>query len=158
MAAAGGQSTDNERVAPPEVPTTVTALEAITGVITPPSVSSLKATIRNSAKQFQERQYLWPPEMREYPCDIHGRWVDKLLDDNEPEIALLIKSGTENDFKMLIEDVFTEDIWTANRRAFFAALHVRARQCDETGISVSPSLARFYRDRYHPPYRFASER
>lgn len=162
MASTGGQSTDNARVVAPEVPTTaaeeaVEAVEAVTGV-REVTVASLKTIIRNSAMQFQHRNYMWPPEMCECQCDLHTLWADKLLDDNEPEIALLIKSGTEEDFRMLIEEVFTEDIWKGSRRAFFSALHVRARRCDEMGVNVSAALVRFYRNRYHPTYWFVSER
>ena len=114
--------------------------------------------IRAEAKRFQQRFGLWPPETHEWPCDLHEQWAREWLEANRGFLDALLKNGTASDFAGLLSEVFKEDIWTSNRRAFFMALHKLAIKREEAGQLVSADLIHFYRDRYNPPHRFASER
>lgn len=114
--------------------------------------------IRAEAKRFQQRFGLWPPETHEWPCDLHEQWAREWLEANRGVLDALLKDASPTDFTTLLTEVFKEDIWTSNRRAFFAALHKLAIKREEAGHLVSAELIRFYRDRYNPPHRFTSER
>lgn len=114
--------------------------------------------IRAEAQRFQRRFGLWPPETHEWPCDLHEQWAREWLEANRGFLDALLKDGTAADFAALLSEVFKEDIWTSNRRAFFAALHKLAIKHEDKGGQVSAELVSFYRERYNPPHKFASER
>lgn len=114
--------------------------------------------IRAEAQRFQKRFGLWPPETHEWPCDLHEQWAREWLEANRGFLDALLKDGTAADFAALLSEVFKEDIWTSNRRAFFAALHKLAIKHEDKGGQVSAELVRFYRERYNAPHKFVSER
>ncbi len=122
------------------------------------STESMSASIRAAARAFEQRNMLWPPEMIQMPCDLHMQWAAKWLEDNHDYTTGLLKNATDADFDALLQRVFTDDIWPANRRAFFGELHKAAVQYEVDGGAVSEALARFYRARYNPGHRFACER
>lgn len=135
-----------------------------TAATEPPSPAETTLTeyaakaIRAEAQRFQRRFGLWPPETHEWPCDLHEQWAREWLLANLSFTKALLTSGTAADFAALLSEVFKEDIWTSNRRAFFAALHKLAIKHEDKGGEVSAELIRFYRERYNPPHKFASER
>ena len=126
---------------------------------TEPTLTEYAAkAIREEAKRFQQRFILWPPETHEWPCDLHEQWAREWLLANLAFTNALLTSGTAADFAALLSEVFKEDIWTSNRRAFFAALHKLAIKHEAAEQQVSAELIRFYRERYNPPHKFTSER
>jgi hypothetical protein len=132
----------NNTTEPPAELTTVAIVEAI----------------RAAALSFQNRQMFWPPEMWEMPCDLHEQWAREWLEANLDYTTALLKHSTQKDFDCLLGEVFKSDIWNANRRAFFGALHKLAIEHEVDGGTASPALVAFYRARYNPPHRFQSER
>jgi hypothetical protein len=132
--------------------TTTTALAAL---LTTPAIIE---AIRAEALNFQNRKLFWPPEMYEWPCDLHEQWAREWLEANLDYTTALLNRATQLDFDCFLAEVFKSDIWNANRRAFFGALHKLAIEHEVDGGTVSPGLIAFYRTRYNPPHRFSAER
>jgi hypothetical protein len=122
-----------------------------------PLVDRIMAQVRGEALEFQNRHFLWPPEMIEYACDLHLQWVDDLIKSYKGDFESFVATATKEDFDTLLSKLFTEAIWTGNRRAFFAKLHDLALSRDAEGKEVSAALVAFYRTRYNPSKRFRSE-
>jgi hypothetical protein len=131
----------------------MTTTETAALVTTPSIVESIRAAALN----FQNRQIFWPPEMWELPCDLHEQWAREWLEANLDYTTALLKQATQLDFDCFLTEVFKSDIWNANRRAFFGALHKLAIEHEVDGGTVSPGLVAFYRARYNPPHRFSHE-
>jgi hypothetical protein len=106
---------------------------------------------------FQERNLYWPPEMWDYPCDLHTGSMSEFIGKNYQAINRFITNTTTADINTLLMEVFTDKIWPANRRAFFQALHDQARQQEACGNTISKDLATFYRTRYNPIHVFQIE-
>lgn len=117
--------------------TTVNPLDYIVATLTPVVLA------------FQTAHPLWPPEMIETPCDLHERWVERYIDEYYTHITQFIRTATEADFNTLLTEVFTQKVWTANRRVFFTFLYKRAAEMLQAGDSVSKDLVTFYRLRYN---------
>ena len=124
-----------------------------TALTTPAIVEAIRAEALN----FQNRKLFWPPEMYEWPCDLHEQWAREWLEANLDYTTALLNHATQLDFDCFLTEVFKSDIWNANRRAFFGALHKLAIQHELDGGAVSPGLVAFYRARYNPPHRFSAE-
>ena len=122
------------------------------------SLDEIIASIRTSAIAFQESHPFWPPEMMDYACDLHDVWVQDLIEHNHAFFDDFVTTAKQSAFDRLLTEVFTDKIWTANRRAFFNGLHGHARAKELSGGTISKDLASFYRMRYNPPYYFAIER
>lgn len=123
-----------------------------------PLVIRIMVRVRGAVRVFQDDHPFWPPEMMEYSCDLHQRWVDDLIEQYRPDFESFVATATQADFDTLLRELFTEAIWAGNRRAFFGQLHALALRIDGEGKAVSPALVAFYRARYNPHRRFRSER
>jgi hypothetical protein len=106
---------------------------------------------------FQIRFPFWPPEMHEHPCDLHMGNMSEFIGENRATINRFICDATTSELESLVNDILSKNIWTANRRAFFQALHDQARQQEASGFKISSDLAQFYRTRYNPPHVFDVE-
>ena len=133
---------------------TETAAQGLCPALTTPAIFE---AIRAEALNFQNRKLFWPPEMYEWPCDLHEQWAREWLEANLDYTTAFLNRATQLDFDCFLTEVFKSDIWNANRRAFFGALHKLAIQHELDGGTVSPGLGAFYRARYNPPHRFSSE-
>ena len=121
------------------------------------TTTAIVEAIRAAALNFQNRQMFWPPEMWERPCDLHEQWAREWLEAHLDYTNALVKGAMHEDFIVLLNDVFKGDIWNANRRAFFTALHKLAIEHEMDGAIVAVALVSFYRSRYNPSHRFSSE-
>ncbi len=132
-------------------------------LITSPTITSnpvldeLAPTLAKRMEMFKQRHFLWPPEMLEWPCDLHEGWVWEVIDIYTALFTKFVETATTQDFERLLVAVFTDSNWRANRRAFFKVLHDYAQKCEKEGKTVSADLVSFYRARYNPPYRFKTE-
>lgn len=115
------------------------------------------SSIQTAAISFQKSHLFWAPEMMDQMCDLHEEWVVKLIEDTYSQYKKFVANATKEDFDKLLTEVFTAEVWVANRRAFFTVLHRYARSFEAAGEPVSKDFAAFYRERYNPPYAFAVE-
>lgn len=126
-----------------------------------PQVPSLiplfSSQLIQKAKTFQERFLFWPPEMQEWPCDLHMGNMSEFIGKNRILINRFISDATTAELETILNEVFPRDIWLANQRAFFQTLHDQARQQEASGFKVSKDFAVFYRKRYNPKHVFDVE-
>ena len=122
-----------------------------------PMLDELVPAILARMERFKNRHCFWPPEMHQWPCDLHEGWVWEIVHAKPELVDKFIETATIKDFERLLIAVFIDSNWVANRRAFFKVLHDRAQKLDAETKTVSADLVTFYRERYNPPYRFKSE-
>ncbi len=122
------------------------------------SISTIIAPLRTTLKAFQTQQWNWPPEMREYACDLHDEVTRDFINQHEVVFKTFIRSAKQNDINQLLTDAFTAEIWTAMRRSFFSVLFLHAIQLEAEGDTVSKDFITFYRQRYNPRHVFELER
>jgi hypothetical protein len=130
---------------------------ALAEPVTPSFLPLFTPQLLKKTKTFQNRFPFWPPEMHEWPCDLHTGNMSEFIGENRLVINRFISDASTVELEGLANDVFSKDIWVANRRAFFQALHDQARQQEACGFKVSKDLALFYRARYNPTHVFDVE-
>jgi hypothetical protein len=126
--------------------------------LTSEKMAEMTGWIQQRALAFQNDHPFWPPEMMNHHCDLHEEWVDSLIESKRGDFTIFVSGAKQSDFDRLLNETFTPQVWTANRRAFFTLLHKHARTMEAEGETVSKDFATFYRERYNPPFVFEVER
>lgn len=122
-------------------------------------MESLGALITSHALAFQDRHLFTAPEVMEIATfDFHGVWVNQLIESNAPAFKTFVSTAKKADFDYLLAEVFTDKIWTSNRRAFFNVLYKHAKKCEADGVFATRDFGAFYRQRYMTPITFSVER
>ena len=115
--------------------------------------------ITRHAIAFQDRHPFVAPEVMEFGTfDFHAVWVNQLIESNMSVFKVFVTTAKKADFDYLITEVFTDKIWTSNRRAFFHVLYTYAKKYEADDVFATRDFAAFYRLRYLTPITFSVER
>ena len=113
--------------------------------------------LKEKISAFKVRNIFWPPEMMEWPCDLHTSMIGETMNQKRKLYSQFISQASLADMNRVIEEALKDDQWKSIRRAFFTCLHDEARRQERSGYMISAEFAKFYRERYNPSHLFLVE-
>lgn len=123
----------------------------------PSLIPLFSSPLIQKAKTFQERFLFWPPEMQDFPCDLHLGNMSEFIGKHRILMNKFISHATTAELETIENDVLTKGIWAGNQHAFFLTLHDQARQQEASGFKISKDFAMYYRKKYNLKHVFNVE-
>lgn len=124
-----------------------------------PTASSVLNWLLPAIKEERAQRWNMSPEMLQVNDDLTMKWATKLMELQRD----VLKGFVE---KVLLQTI--KDTWVildaetrgapCFRRGFATALHEFAIEGEKEGWVIGEGYAKFVRERYNPPHRFACEK